>query len=461
MNQSNTHTNHMHFKAAQISAAELSPHDLAMINAYALAPLSAEDVFAFKVSMAGNEIDRDHEVFPYQTLAKFAHLFVGKTVIKDHQHVSDNQIARIYATNLVEGEPMRMTKAGEVYTELIAKCYMVKTSNNADLIAEIQAGIRKEVSLGCRIGKAVCSICGKDNVKQYCNHFPGREYKGETCYFSLEDPTDAYELSFVAIPAQQNAGTVKAYGEKPYSAAEMAEKDAEQSAKQADKLGKRLTVNQVQDQVEEGLAPSSTEINPEEDETHTTFNQVQEGLVPSSTDLNPEEGVEDAQQGDGGEVTSKTLDDFAEKLKRMGEQLDALDSSLERMKAIVLEVMAMGAGSATKEPQDNPLQKDAEHGEGSESRPSADQVQGGLVTTSTEINPSDDGERLTVNQVEDQVEKGLAPHSTELNPEENSAGNTPITTRADKEENQEELKEKQAQARLRALELGLSLRNRT
>lgn len=211
----------MHFKSAQISGMEISPNDMAQINKYALSPLSPEDVFAFKVSMAANEIDRDFEVFPRHTLSKLANLFVGKTVVKDHEHKSDNQIARIYATELVEGQPTRMTKAGEVFTELIAKCYMVKTSTNADLIAEIRAGIRKEVSLGCHIGKAICSICDTDNVKTYCVHFPGKEYDGDSCYFSLEQPQDAYELSFVAIPAQQHAGTVKSYGKKPCREEEM------------------------------------------------------------------------------------------------------------------------------------------------------------------------------------------------------------------------------------------------
>ena len=31
------------------------------------------------------------------------------------------------------------------------------------------------------------------------------------CYFELKNPTDAYEVSFVAIPAQPKAGTTKNY----------------------------------------------------------------------------------------------------------------------------------------------------------------------------------------------------------------------------------------------------------
>lgn len=32
------------------------------------------------------------------------------------------------------------------------------------------------------------------------------------CYFELKSPTDAYEVSFVAVPAQPKAGTTKNYG---------------------------------------------------------------------------------------------------------------------------------------------------------------------------------------------------------------------------------------------------------
>ena len=197
-----------------------------MINKYALAPLDPADIFSFKVTMAANQVDRDHEVFPVKTLEKLQELFIGKTVVKDHDPRSDNQIARIYETYLKQ-DAEAITPAGETYTQLIAKCYMIKTASNADLIAEINAGIRKEVSLGCRITKAVCSICDTDNVKSYCKHFPGQSYEEKTCFFMLEEPKDAYELSFVAVPAQREAGTVKSYGNEPISLEDM-QKEAEE-----------------------------------------------------------------------------------------------------------------------------------------------------------------------------------------------------------------------------------------
>ena len=84
---------------------------------------------------------------------------------------------------------------------------MLRSEKNSDLIEEIEAGIKKEVSIGCSVGRSVCSICGQSN----CGHQGGRRYDGKLCYFTLEDPVDAYEWSFVAVPAQRKAGVIKAF----------------------------------------------------------------------------------------------------------------------------------------------------------------------------------------------------------------------------------------------------------
>lgn len=172
-------------------------------------------MFTFRAVLCDNETDRQYEQFSMAALGRLKELFLGKTVIKDHARSTDNQVARIYQTELVE-HPERKAASGETYTQLTAHCYMVKTAGNADLIREIQGGIKREGSVGCSIGKAVCSICGSDNMQSYCRHFPGRSYskqKVETmCTFTLEDPKDAYEFSLVAVPAQVAAGPCKSYG---------------------------------------------------------------------------------------------------------------------------------------------------------------------------------------------------------------------------------------------------------
>lgn len=201
----------MILKSASVQNQEVTGEELKMINKLTLTPLTKEEVFTFKLAMCDNEVDRDYEVFLLKTLQDLQKMYIGKTVIKDHRHIADNQVARIYATELIQNGS-KTTKNGELYTQLVAHCYMLNTESNKDLIAEIKGGIKKEVSVGVACGKAVCSICGTDNRKDYCSHFWGRVYDGKTCYFKLEDAKDAYEVSFVAVAAQPKAGTTKNYG---------------------------------------------------------------------------------------------------------------------------------------------------------------------------------------------------------------------------------------------------------
>ena len=199
-------------KAAQLSAREVTEADLKAINKYTLEPLKAEDVFTFKLALCDNEVDRDFERFSKKALEGLGKLFAGKTGIKDHRWSADNQVARIYRTEVVEHNNT-LTKAGEPYAQLLAYCYMVKTASNADLIAEIKGGIKKEVSVGCAMNKCTCSICGNDYMMGACTHRKGQSYEkagaAVTCTAILDDPVDAYEFSFVAVPAQRNAGASK------------------------------------------------------------------------------------------------------------------------------------------------------------------------------------------------------------------------------------------------------------
>ena len=205
-------------KSASVENQEITETDLKEINKFTLTPLTADEVFTFKVVMGDNELDdRNFEPFNLNALKDLKKLYIGKTMIKDHRRTADNQIARVYATELIQDNSNKLTGAGEIFTKLVAKCYMVKTSSNADLIQEIRAGIKKEVSTGCKAKHAYCSICGTDNTKTYCPHYWGKEYDTATgkkiCYFTLDGAKEAYEVSFVAVPAQPRAGTTKHYCE--------------------------------------------------------------------------------------------------------------------------------------------------------------------------------------------------------------------------------------------------------
>lgn len=200
-------------KAASLTAHEVTDEELKLINKYTLEPLTADQVFTFKAVLCDNEVDRVFDQFTQKALQDMLKLYLGKTVIKDHHRSTDSQVARIYATELVQGS--KTLKSGEIYTQLVAHCYMVRTPGNADLIAEIKGGIKKEGSVGFAPSGSICSICGTDNVKSYCRHWPGKTYDKEggqtVCTFKLTGVKDAYEFSLVAVPAQRAAGVSKSY----------------------------------------------------------------------------------------------------------------------------------------------------------------------------------------------------------------------------------------------------------
>ena len=185
----------------------LEGEDLALISALARREMKAEEVYTFSVRLCDNEVDRDLERFAPQTLEELAGLFVGKSGIFDHQGSARGQAAPIYKTEVVR--EAALTRAGDPYCWLKGCAYMVRTDATRDLIAEIEGGIKKEVSVGCAVERRVCSICGRDLSREECGHKKGEVYDGRLCFASLEGAGDAYEFSFVAVPAQPRAGVVK------------------------------------------------------------------------------------------------------------------------------------------------------------------------------------------------------------------------------------------------------------
>ena len=183
---------------------------LGKISRFTRRNFTAQELYVFPVALCDNEVDRDGERFTEGALEKLAELFVGKTGIFDHSPKAENQTARIYDCR-VERDGTRTTSAGEPYARLVAQAYLPRTEANAGFIAELEAGIKKEVSVGCAVGSVTCSVCGADLANGSCRHVRGKTYGGVFCCAVLDHPTDAYEWSFVAVPAQREAGVMKRF----------------------------------------------------------------------------------------------------------------------------------------------------------------------------------------------------------------------------------------------------------
>ena len=174
---------------------------LEAINAQAKGKLTAEQVYVFSLRLCDDQLDRDFEKFDTAALPALAKLFIGKTGVVDHRWSADNQIARIFGAEVVQEDGISYIKAW---------AYIRRGGHGDEVIADIEAGIKKEVSVGCAMGRSVCSICGSDYGT--CGHRKGDHYDGAVCCAILQEPMDAYEFSFVAVPAQKNAGVMKALG---------------------------------------------------------------------------------------------------------------------------------------------------------------------------------------------------------------------------------------------------------
>lgn len=189
-----------------------SQAQLDAINAQAKAKLTAEQVYVFCLRLCDDQVDRDGERFDTAALPELAKMFIGKTGIVDHNWSSASQVARVFQTQVISENGVNYIKAW---------AYIRRGGNNDEVIADIEAGIKKEVSVGCAMARSVCSICGSEYGT--CGHQKGEAYDGQVCCAILKDPVDAYEFSFVAVPAQSQAGVLKSLGEGKRSLKELAE----------------------------------------------------------------------------------------------------------------------------------------------------------------------------------------------------------------------------------------------
>lgn len=193
-------------KQARPLKAALDEGELALINAQALRPLTAEEVYAFRLAACNNQVDRDIERFTEGTLEELAGLFVGRPVLMDHKWSAESQTARVYAASV---EAMDGVEGGQ---QLVLRCYMPRLQGNGDTITAIETGLLRECSVGVAVKRALCSICGADRRTTWCEHLRGAEYDGKMCHIDLDGAEDVYEVSMLPVPAQPAAGVVKRYG---------------------------------------------------------------------------------------------------------------------------------------------------------------------------------------------------------------------------------------------------------
>lgn len=94
--------------------------------------------------------------------------------------------------------------------------------------------------MGCSVRQVLCSICGQE--LDHCGHKKGQQYDGKLCHGVLTGAADAYEWSFVAVPAQRQAGVVKS---KRYGGQEPPPEEPQKRAKVIQAAKARLALEKI------------------------------------------------------------------------------------------------------------------------------------------------------------------------------------------------------------------------
>jgi len=206
------------FSVAPTKVVQPSATELHAIRQHATDPssITEENIFCGLFALCNDQYDRAFERFPEDYLKQFARTTPGKAVLVGHDY-STEPVGRFYDAEV-------QTRDGR--KDLVTAYYMLKSD---PLVAKINAGICKDVSVGYDPDKRLCDLCGKDydgwfdfwfddedeDEDDICNHIAGREYNGKVCTLTYGGDVNKVELvegSLVWRGCQPNAEAIAANG---------------------------------------------------------------------------------------------------------------------------------------------------------------------------------------------------------------------------------------------------------
>jgi hypothetical protein len=163
-----------------------------------------------------------------------------RPVIMHHNDKDGIQIGRVKAVEYLEES--RAKSPGLLFTCNIGDDAGIKGVKNGTL---------STVSLGAVIHKATCSICGQNIAAEgECEHQRGRKYDGKLCYWLMEE-MEPKELSYVIVPSDRYANTIRIYKPKDISAKESYNEGGNEDMGIFDNIDLPLTEPEAKEAVEE------------------------------------------------------------------------------------------------------------------------------------------------------------------------------------------------------------------
>lgn len=161
---------------------------LRKINALTNSNVNQAMLFVYPIRISDNLKDRHGDVFSIQALKQIAKDFIGKSGVKEHNVLLENQHSRVFDSEVIVDEN-EITPLGEPYTYVKLYAYMLRTEANRDLMMNIEAGIYNDVSIGVEVNE------DDEEIIDY----------GDEKANLIKGINEIQEFSFVAIGAQPKA----------------------------------------------------------------------------------------------------------------------------------------------------------------------------------------------------------------------------------------------------------------
>lgn len=118
----------------------------------------------------------------------------NKPVLTHHNSHDGEAIGRILRAEFAES-----TMSGR--KGLIFTCEIT----GEEAVEKVLDGRYQTVSIGATTDKVTCNMCGTDRTQEWCEHWRGETYEGQTCHFTI-GTTFGREVSYVNVPADEDAG---------------------------------------------------------------------------------------------------------------------------------------------------------------------------------------------------------------------------------------------------------------
>lgn len=301
---------------------ELNPEtitNLTQLQESASASKTLPDKIITVVEGIHSGLTKNYTFYPAQNLEKSVDSWTrpyNKPVIKNH-NVYEEPVGRVIAAEFKESQISSDKHTIQLTLEI----------TDPETIKKVLDGRYQTLSIGGSTNSAVCSVCGKDLVKEnYCGHMKGRVYDGKKAHWIIGE-MEFDEISWVNVPADANAQVIH--------------KNVDSN-------------NKTQESVQEGGEKMPANV---EEHTQDLLDQIDALRTAESEDTTPETQVDPAQQ------TEEENKDKTPEQQQEGEQKpegEATPTFEEQIAALNDRIATLESEKATLETEKTTLEENVQ-----------------------------------------------------------------------------------------------------